>query len=137
VAGRYRDTRRTTACRGKFDYVGPLATISLGSIVVAGSVLLLGVLAWRSNSVGVGVIYVLVGSFFVFLPAIVTGFATQADDSPALLPGPIADAVGRIFLWSTGPLNAVGIVGAGMLIAGLVVAARSLSGRAVVAKGTP
>ncbi len=105
--------------------------ISLGSLAVAGSVLLLGVLAWRSHSALVGASYTLVGAFFAFLPVILYQFVAHSDVNLPVLPQPIADAVREIYLWSNGPLNADGMIGAGMLVVGILVLGRSLRGRSV------
>ena len=124
-----RDIQRQAAA--SFDETGLELAYSLGSLAVAGSVLLLGVLAWRSPSALVGVAYILVGGFFAFMPVIVFPFAAQINGAPPLLPGPIADAVGQIYFSSFGPLNAVATVGAGMFVVGLLVVGRALRARVV------
>jgi hypothetical protein len=106
---------------------GPATLItSLGMIVIAGAVLLLASLGWRSRSVVVGVSYALVGTFFAFLIWIWTTPAGTHNDVPPVLPEPLVAAVSGIVLASVGPLNMVGIVGGGMLIAGVAVIARSV-----------
>lgn len=93
--------------------------------------LLLGVLAWRSRSALLGGIYAVAGALFAFLPVFVWRFAAQINDAPPVLPAPIASAVDEIYFRSTGPLNAVGIIGGGMLLVGLLVMGRSIRGRSV------
>jgi hypothetical protein len=112
-----------------FNLTGFALALSLGSIVVVGAMLLLGVLAWRSRSVLVGAAYVLAGAFFAFLPVIMWGFTAQINDTPPVLPGPIVDVLGQIYSRTAGPLNAVGTIGAGMFVVGLLVVGRSLRAR--------
>jgi hypothetical protein len=100
--------------------------LSLGFLAVAGSMLLLATLARRSNSALVGAIYSTVGVLVAFLPVIVWQFAAEINNKPPVLPQPIADEVGRIYFWSTGPLNAMEMIGAGMLVVGILVIGRSL-----------
>jgi hypothetical protein len=114
-----------------FDNTGLSLAYSLGSLAVAGGVLLLGVLAWRSLSALVGAAYVIVGAFFAFMLVINWWGAAQINGAPPLLPGPIADAVSQIYFWSNGPLNAVATVGAGMFVVGLLMVGRSLQARMV------
>jgi hypothetical protein len=119
-----------------FDPTGLSLAYALGAVAVAGGVLLLGVLAWRSHSALVGAAYVFVGAFFAFLPVLAWRFAAQINGAPPVLPGPIADAVGQIDFWSNGPLNAVATVGAGMLLVGLLVVGRSIRARMVRRRAT-
>lgn len=107
-----------------------LLALPLGSLAVAGSVLLLGVLAWRSHSALVGATYALVGAYLAFQPVIVR-LAAQINDGPPMLPQPIAQAVSWIYFWSYGPLNAVNAIGAGMLLAGVLVVGRSFQRRSM------
>ncbi len=86
----------------------------------------LGGLAWRSGSLAVGTVYAVVGAFFAFLPVLLFDLGAQVNDTPPVLPQLIADAVGQVYLRVEGPLNAVVIIGAGMLVAGLAVIVRSL-----------
>jgi hypothetical protein len=106
-----------------------MLAISIGSLAVAGSVLLLGALAWLARSTLVGAIYTTVGALVAFLPVIVWRFAAQINDSPPFLPQPIANEIDQIYSWSSGPLNAMGMIGAGMFVAGILVIARSYRGR--------
>jgi hypothetical protein len=112
-----------------FDVNGLALATSVGTLAVAGVVLALGALAWNSRSLGVGVIYSAVGAVVAFLPVIEWRFAAQINDNPPLLPRPIADEVSQIYTWSNGPLNAMETIGAGMLVVGVFVIARSLRGR--------
>lgn len=112
----------------------------LGSLLVAGSVLLLGVLAWRSASAVVGLAYVVVGGFLVALPWFFWNFALRT--SPPVLPEALALALRNLFYFTVGgsdnmyflnggPLNAVGTISAAMLIGGVAALARSWRGRVV------
>ena len=106
--------------------------ISLGSILVAATVLLAGVLAWRAASVLVGLTYAIVGGFLVVLPWLVWNFAAQVNDAPPVLPEPLATVVSEIyFRTSGGPLNAVGTIGGAMLIAGVAALVRRQRDRGV------
>ena len=113
-----------------------LLALPLGSLAVAGSVLLLGVLAWRSHSALVGATYALVGAYLAFQPVIVR-LAAQINDTPPMLPQPIAQAVSWIYFWSFGPLNAVNTIGAGMLLVGVLVVGRSFQRRSVGRASAP
>ena len=119
-----REVQRTAAAA--FDQGSLGLAWAIGSIVIAGSVLGLGGLAWRSGSLAVGTVYAVVGAFFAFLPVLLFDLGAQVNDTPPVLPQPIADAVGQVYLRVEGPLNAVVIIGAGMLVAGLAVIVRSL-----------
>ena len=120
-----------------FDPSGIVLAMSLGSLAVAGSVLLLGALAWRSRSALVGAAYALVGAFFAFQPVIVWRFAAQINDTPPVLPEPIAQAISQIYFWSDGPLDAVGTIGAGMMVAGIAVLGRAFRDRSVDREAEP
>jgi len=95
---------------------------SFGMIMIAGAVLLLSLFAWRSGSVAVGILYAAVGAYFAFQLWIYTYLSGQ-------LPQPLATAVVNINTATLGPLNAVGVVGGGMLIAGVAVLTRSFRER--------
>lgn len=130
-----RDVQRQEAAT--FDPTGFVLAYSLGSLAVAGGVLLLGVLAWRSRSALVGATYVVLGGFFAFMLVTNWWFAAQINGAPPLLPGPIADAVSQVYLWSYGPLNAVATVGGGMFLVGLLVVGRSPRARMVGRRAEP
>ena len=115
--------------RATFDSAGYTWAMSLGTLAMVALVLGLGVLAWRSRSALVGGVYAVAGAFLVFVPVLVRLFATQVNDTPPLLPEPIAVALSDVWTWSTGPLNAVATIGGGMFVVGILVAGRSLLGR--------
>jgi len=129
-----RDIQRQGAAT--FDPTGPSLARSVGSVVVVSALLLLAFLAWRSRSALVGAAYVLVGGFFAFLPVIMWGFAAQNGNTPPALPGLIVDILGQIYFWTAGPLNAVGMIGAGMFVVGLLVVGGSLQARMVGRRAT-
>jgi hypothetical protein len=111
----------------------------LEALLVAGSVMLLGVLAWRSASAVVGLVYVVVGGFFGAQLWIWWNFAAAGTDA---LPEAVAAVLRNLFYWSAGgALNDIATIGAGMLIAGLATLARWWRIRAVAAGsvmvGTP
>src|SRR6478735_129222 len=108
------------AAQASFGQSGLGATIAAWSIVVAGSVLLVGMLAWRAASVVVGIVYAVVGAFLVTLPWIVWTFATQVNDVPPVLPEPLLSVVSEIAFRTQGSsLNAVGTIGGALLIGGV------------------
>lgn len=122
-----RDAQRYASAN--FDF-GPAAVVSaLVSMAVAGTVLLLAQLAWRSRSSLVGLAYVLVGAFLTFFTWVLFTLAAGRNGAPPALPEPIATAVSWLYVASVGPLNAVIIVGGGMLLIGITVLARSLRDR--------
>lgn len=102
---------------------------SLGSFATAAAVVLLVALAWRSRSAAVGAIYLVVGGLFAFLPWILVSFASSHNGVPALLPDPLAIAVASLHEATIGQLNAVGVIGAGMALAGVAVLVRSFRER--------
>jgi hypothetical protein len=108
-----------------FDMSGVGAVFATGSMLVAGSVLLVGVLAWRAASLEVGLAYAVVGAFFLMLPWIAWNLAAQVNDVPPVLPEPLRTMVSEIyFRTGGGSLNAVGTIGAAMLIAAVVALVR-------------
>ena len=118
-----RDAQREVAAT--FDPSGLPALLAVGSVAVGGGCLPVGWLGSRAAPV-VGLLYVLVGGFFALLPWLAFGPAQPINGAPGLLPDPIAQAIGEVYSRTQGPLNAVGVLGGAMLIAGLVAIARSL-----------
>ncbi len=108
--------------QAKTDF-SPLATMTLlEGLLVAGSVLLLGMLAWRSTSAVVGLAYVVVGGFFAAQTWLWWNVASARSD---VLPEALALALRNLFYFSTGgSLNDVGTIAAGMLIVGVAMLAR-------------
>ena len=132
VAGWFDGSFLTTVQRqsaADFDPNGLMLAMSLGSIAIMGSILALGVLAWRSREALVGAAYVLAGAFLAFLPVIVWRFAATINGAPPVLPQPISQPVSQFYSWSNGPLSAEQTVGAGLLIAGVLVFGRSYRDR--------
>ena len=115
---------------GPLEMSGFMAMVAVGSLAVSGSVLLLGVLAWRSQSALVGAAYAIVGAFFAALQWILVTLVVEINGAP-ILPRPIADGVQQIYVWAEGPLRAVETIGAGMAVIGVVVIGRSLRARMV------
>lgn len=99
--------------------------VSLASILLASAILGLGCLAWRAASAWIGAAYFLVGGFFALLPAIVFGSMTGASS----VFEPLIRMAAETFLATTGPINAVVLLGAGMFVVGLVSITRSLRDR--------
>lgn len=106
-----------------FD-IGPVLPIrALGYLIIAGGSLAIAVAGWRLRSVGLAITYVAAGAFFTFLDTITWKLAAQINDTPPVLPDPIALAVSRIYFWQQGLLNADLIIGAATLIVGVVMLA--------------
>ncbi len=127
IATWFDDTVRDAVQRAQanFDPSGVGVALASGSMLVAGSVLLVGVLAWRAPSVVVGLAYAVVGGFFLMLPWIVWNFAAQTNAGPPILPEPLLTVVSEIYFRTGGGLlNAVGTISAAMLIAGVVALVR-------------
>jgi hypothetical protein len=120
-----------------FDATRLSLALSIGSIVIMSAVFLLGVLAWRSRSALVGVVYVLLGASFAFLPVIIFGFTAQINDAPPVLPGPIVDVLTPIYSWVAGPLNTGVTIGAGIFVVGLLVVGRTLRARSAGGMAAP
>jgi hypothetical protein len=126
-----RDALREAQSTFNAASVSPLFV--LGSLLTAGAVLLVGALAWRAASVIVGLVYVVVGGFFAALPWLVLSLASATGDAAPVLPDSLASAVTSIWLSTTGQLNAVATIGAGMLLAGIAALVRWWRGRAAAA----
>ena len=100
---------------------------SLCAVLLAAVILGLAAIAWRSESSLVGLFYLLLGGFIAFLAAIVTTLAANSGG------GSLGRIISPLLLATSGPMNAVGMVGASMLVIGLVLLvrwARSVSPRA-------
>ena len=105
--------------QANFDSAGLGPVIAAGSMLVAGSVRLGGVLARRSASLIVSLAYAIAGGFLVALPWIVWNLASATNDAPPVLPEPLLSFVSEIYFRTAGSLNAAGTIGAAMLIAGV------------------
>lgn len=123
-----RDAVRQAQATFTSASVAPLFV--LGSLLVAGAVLLLGALAWRAASLVVSLAYVVVGGFFVALWWVVWNLGSATNDAPPVLPEWFASALTSIWVSTTGQLNAVATIGAGMLIAGIAALVPWWRGRA-------
>jgi hypothetical protein len=113
-----------------FDPSQAEVVFAIGSLLVAGSVLLVGVLAWRAASLAAGLAYAVVGGFFLVLPLVVWNLATEVNGGPPVLPEPLLTTVSEIYFRTVGSLHAVGTIGGAMLIAGVVSLVRSQRDRA-------
>jgi hypothetical protein len=118
---------------------GPAAIASsLGYLMVAAGALLIVLLARRSVELLVGVLYAIGGAFLAFLFPL-TWFLTAAKgNSPAILTGPLADLLDRIWTKAEqGPLNSVAILGAVMFLVGLVTIVSAIRQRRTPASLAP
>ena len=114
MVGIQRDSQTT------FDISQIVWALPLGYLAVAAALLVVGLLARWVNSAFVGLVYALVGAFLTFMFPIEWQLAAEINGAAPLLPGPLASFVNEAYLRTEqGPLNAVAIVGAGMLLVGL------------------
>ncbi len=106
------------------------AGVAVGSLLIAGSGMLLGVLAWGSASAVVGLAYVAVGGLFVVLPWLYWTFGVPTNGLSPGGPEPLASIILNIQGSTFGGLHAVTTIGAAMLIAGVATLVRWWRGRA-------
>ncbi len=112
----------------EFNDSGYTVVWVVGSVLVGASCITLGWLAWRSSAI-VDVIYVVVGIGFAALPWLALGIGPSlSGDSPPLAQS-IASSASDVLFRTTGPLNAVGTMGAAMAIGGVAGLVRSLRRR--------
>ena len=110
--------QRTSAA--SFDPTQSAWGLTLGYLMVAGAVLLIGLLARWAQSTIVGLVYALAGAFLAFLFPIVWLWSASINGADPILPGPIASFVDDAYLnLEQGPVNAAAIIGAGMLLVGI------------------
>ena len=110
-----RQTEGTT-----FDITQTAAALPVGYVLIAAGTLAILVLARRADSRLVDVAYVVAGGFLTFLFTLVWTLAATINGAPPVLPDPIASFIDEAFTTAeTGPLNAVAIIGAAMLVVGL------------------
>jgi hypothetical protein len=131
VAGWFDGTvmKATQEQVGRTFDIGPVLPIrALGYLIIAGGSLAIGVAGWRLRSLGLAIAYVVAGAFFTFLDAINWKLAAQINDAPPVLPDPIARAVGQLYFWQNGLLNADLIIGAATLIVGVAMLVRAWPG---------
>jgi hypothetical protein len=124
VVARWFDAEVLREAQGRmaatFEVAPFIWSLSLGYVITAAAVLLVGLLAWWSRSLLVAIVYSLAGAFLASYLAVDMVYAEQVNDAPSVLPHPLAD------LWTVwyrvmvpGPLQTLFVVGAGMLLAGL------------------
>lgn len=109
----------------RLDGVGPL--LSIGFLLVGGSVLLAAALGWVSRSPVAGMAYLVGGLGVALLPWLGTGLMTcTADGTSCTSTFPLfAD---WYFTLAAGGINAVLIYAAGVGVAGVAIVARSIRG---------
>lgn len=113
-----------------FDITGIAWALPFGYLAIAGGGAAIVLLARWAQSVTVGLVYALGGAFLVFLFPILWFWAASVNGAAPLLPGPIATFVNEVYAHAeSGPLNAVAILGAAMLLAGLATIGSALRHR--------
>ncbi|MFI5043138.1 MAG: hypothetical protein ACHQNA_15040 [Acidimicrobiales bacterium] len=114
-----------------FDATELAVAFPMARLASVGAIFALAILGWWSRSLLVGLVYVVVGAFFGFLMTLVWLFASSVNGAPPALPMPIADFLGQAYLQTeSGPLTAVAIIGAGMLLVGLATVGLAFRSRA-------
>jgi len=99
---------------------------TIGSLCLAGAVLVLGALAWWVHSLIVGAVYIVVGGLFTITPMIILG-------NPTALPSVVNQTLGNLFVSTNGPMGAGLLLGSAMLIAGIISIWRSFATRSETA----
>lgn len=113
-------------------------------LMAAGLAVALATLAWQTRSAAVGIIYVVVGTFYVFLPVIVWNLASGWSRGPGdvsstpWLSGPLATVARAIWSATWGWIDAPQLIGGVMAVAGAAVVGRLIYLRiAAVGTGEP
>jgi len=110
-----RQTEATT-----FDITQTATVLPIGYVLIAAAVLAVLVLARRADSRLVDVAYAVAGGFLTVLFTLVWTLAATINGAPPVLPDPLASFIDQAYTTTeTGPLNAVAIIGAAMLVVGL------------------
>ncbi len=109
----------------RFDSASVTPLFAFGSVLVAGAVIALAALAWRSASSVVGIVFIVVGAFFAALWWLWAWLTGSINGATPILPDPLVSVLSTIWIDTQGPLNAVSTIGAGMLIAGVVALVRA------------
>jgi hypothetical protein len=103
-----------------FDITQTASALPVGYMLIAAGTLAILVLARRADSRLVDVVYVVVGGFLTLLFTLVWTLAASINGAPPVLPDPLASFIGQAYTTAeTGPLNAVAIIGAAMLVVGI------------------
>ena len=119
-----------------FDMTQLAAALPVGYLLIAAGTLGIALLARWASSRLVEVVYVVVGTFWAFLFTVVWTVAAGENGAPPVLPDPLASALGQMYAAAeTGPLNAVALIGAAMLLIGAGRLALSLRHRPVPVTG--
>lgn len=114
-----------------FGEVPTSIALPVGYLLVIAGVLVIARLAGSARSRLVEIVYVVVGVFWDFLFTLVwTVAAVSANAAPPVLPDPLASAIGQTYTATEeGPLHAVALIGAAMVVAGASRLALSLRHR--------
>lgn len=101
--------------------------LTIGYVALASACLLVGWLGSRASSV-VASLYAPVGGFLALLPWLYITLSPRTDDA-APPRGQIVQVIDDLWLRTHGPLDAVGVIGGAMLVAGLVAIVRTSRAR--------
>jgi hypothetical protein len=94
--------------------------VSLAYLAVVGAVLAVPVVIRWARSVLVAVVLGLVGAFFLLLGSVVWAFGAWINNIPPVLPEAIAGVLGDLYFWQIGPVGAVHLVAASMVVSAVV-----------------
>jgi hypothetical protein len=105
-----------------FDMGWFMELAGVAHIVTAAGVVAIALTCWRSRSLVVGIGYVVVGGFLVFLPALTWTIGVSVNGAPPLVPQPIASTLGQWYsTLATGVTGAFYTLAAAMFLSGLAV----------------
>jgi hypothetical protein len=98
--------------------------LSVTHLLTAFGAIAIGLAAWQSRSLLVGIAYAVVGGFIALLPALFWSIAIGVNGAPAVAPEPIARFITDLWLNNVGNgvTGSVVTLGAVMLISGVPVA---------------
>lgn len=103
-----------------FDITQTATVLPVGYVLIAAAVLAVLVLARRADSRLVDLVYAVAGGFLTLLFTRVWTLAATINGAPPVLPDPLASFIDQAYTTAeTGPLDAVAIIGAAMLVVGL------------------
>lgn len=123
VAGWYDTTLMASVQRTEaatFDITQTTIALPVGYLLIAAGVLVISLLARWADSRLVDVVYLVVGAFLTLLFSFVWTLAASVNGAPPVLPDPLASFISQAYTTTEiGPLNAVAIIGAGLLLVGV------------------
>jgi hypothetical protein len=92
-----------------------------GYLFVAGGILAIAGLGRWARGLIIGIVYGAMGLLLVFLGPLSWGLGAGRNEEPAILPGWMGRPLLELAALTDGPIGAVGLLGAGLLLTGLIV----------------